>query len=95
MTMLRLLDSSALCRNRPGIPAPDVCPCENPNFVRRKESNPQPADEEKPAKVASTKILRMLLARDATLVTGRRHVHRDHLELGIDEAKRSFHRRRL
>ena len=38
---------------------------------------------------------RTALARDATLVTGRRHVHRDHLELGIDEAKRSFHRRRL
>ena len=35
------------------------------------------------------------LARDAALVAGRRHVHRDHLELGIDEAKRSFHRRRL
>jgi hypothetical protein len=56
---------------------------------------PNPLTKEKPAKVASTKILRMLLARDATLVTGRRHVHRDHLELGFDEAKRSFHRRRL
>jgi hypothetical protein len=36
-----------------------------------------------------------VLARDPTIVTGRRDVHSNNLELGIDEAKCSYHRRRL